>query len=78
MREHPAAEGGTVGEKYPVILRKLGDFFVLKPLRLRLGVNPRTWVLKASKLPLDHRSRMQERTDDTLYENCVLSAQVVL
>jgi hypothetical protein len=26
--------------------------------RLRPGFNPRTWVLKASTLPLDHRSRL--------------------
>ena len=29
----------------------------LKIRRLRAGLNPRTWVLKASTLPLDHRSR---------------------
>ena len=33
------------------------DFFALKIRRLRPGLNPRTWVLKASTLPLDHRSR---------------------
>ena len=32
-------------------------FFALKIRRLRPGLNPRTWVLKASTLPLDHRSR---------------------
>ena len=32
-------------------------FFALKIRRLRPGVNPRTWVPKASTLPLDHRSR---------------------
>ena len=31
-------------------------FFALKIRRLRPGLNPRTWVLKASTLPLDHRS----------------------
>ena len=36
---------------------KEGVFFVLKIRRLRPGFNPRTWVLKASTLPLDHRSR---------------------
>jgi hypothetical protein len=30
----------------------------LKPRRLRPGLNPRTWVPKASTLPLDHRSRV--------------------
>ena len=34
-----------------------GFFFALKIRRLRPGLNPRTWVLKASALPLDHRSR---------------------
>jgi len=33
------------------------DFFALNIRRLRPGVNPRTWVPKASTLPLDHRSR---------------------
>jgi hypothetical protein len=32
------------------------DFFALKIRRLRQGVNPRTWVPKASTLPLDHWS----------------------
>ena len=32
-------------------------FFALKIRRLRVGLNPRTWVLKTSTLPLDHRSR---------------------
>ena len=30
----------------------------LKIRRLRPGLNPRTWVLKASTVPLDHRSRL--------------------
>jgi hypothetical protein len=34
-------------------------FFALKIRRLRPGVNPRTWVPKASTLPLDHRSRSE-------------------
>jgi hypothetical protein len=33
------------------------DFFALKIRRLRPGLNPRTWVLKASTQLLDHRSR---------------------
>jgi hypothetical protein len=32
-------------------------FSPLKVRRLRPGLNPRTWVLKTSMLPLDHRSR---------------------
>jgi hypothetical protein len=85
MREHPAAEGGILGEKCPGILpkrrpihyisgsftgckattwdrrlyfptkeRRAEDFFALKIQPLWLGVNPRTWVPKASTLPLDH------------------------
>ena len=33
-----------------------GFFFALKIQRLWPGLNPQTWVLKASTLPLDHRS----------------------
>ena len=35
------------------------DFFPWKIRRLRPGLNPRTWVPKASTLPLDHRTRSQ-------------------
>ena len=38
-----------------------GLFSPLKIRRLRPGLNPRTWVLKASTLLLDHRSRYQYR-----------------
>jgi hypothetical protein len=34
------------------------DFFALKIRRFRPSANPRTWVPKASTLPLDHRSRL--------------------
>jgi hypothetical protein len=34
-------------------------FSPLKIRRLWSGLNPRTWVLKASTLPLDHRSRFE-------------------
>jgi hypothetical protein len=37
-------------------------FFALKIRRLRPGLNPRTWVLKASTLPLDHRSLSHHTT----------------
>jgi hypothetical protein len=36
-------------------------FSPLKIRRLRPGLNPRTWVPKASMLPLDHRSRPNKR-----------------
>jgi hypothetical protein len=38
-------------------------FFALKIRRLRAGENPRTWVPKASTLPLDHRSRLTCKLD---------------
>jgi len=39
---------------------KEGVLRIFSPLKIRRprpGLNPRTWVLKASTLPLDHRSR---------------------
>jgi hypothetical protein len=44
--------------------RKAGWEFLcpLKIRRLRPGLNPRTWGLKASTLPLDHRSRYSLHT----------------
>jgi len=42
---------------FPSEGRRAEDFFALKVRRLRPGLNPQTWVLKASTLPLDHRSR---------------------
>jgi len=99
-REHPVAEGGTVGEKCPGILSKWRlsryiygsftcrkattwgrrlyfpsegrhavDFFPLKIRRLQPAVNSRTWVPKASMLPLDHRSRLMWLFPDII--NCV-------
>ena len=43
-------------------------FSPLKIRRLRPGLNPRTWVLKASTLPLDHRSRLQEYVKEDTVE----------
>ena len=46
------------GLYFPSEGRCAEDFFALKKIRrLRAGLNPRTWVPKASTLPLDHRSR---------------------
>ena len=42
---------------FPSEGRRAEDFFALKIRRLRPGLNRRTWVPKASTLPLDHRSR---------------------
>ena len=48
---------GTDGFTSPPKEGVLRIFFALKIRRLRPGLNPRTCVLKASTLPLDHRSR---------------------
>ena len=47
---------------FPSEGRSAEDFFALKIRRLLPGLNPRTWVLKASSLPLDHRSRSYKMT----------------
>jgi hypothetical protein len=49
---------GTDGFTTPPKEGLLRIFFALKILRLLPGANPRTWVPKASTLPLDHRSRL--------------------
>jgi hypothetical protein len=57
--------------------RRAEDFFVLLIRRLLLGFNSRTWVLQASTLPLDHRSRwyviynILYKFMFCLYTNCV-------
>ena len=48
---------GTNGFSSPPQEGVLRIISSLKIRRLRPGLNPRTWVLKASTLPLDHRSR---------------------
>ena len=48
---------GTDGFTSPPREGVLRIFSPLKIRRLRPGLNPRTWVPKASTLPLDHRSR---------------------
>jgi hypothetical protein len=48
---------GTDGFTSPPKEGVLKIFSPLKIRRLRPGLNPRTWVPKASTLPLDHRSR---------------------
>ena len=47
---------GTDGFTSPPKEGVLRIFLPLKIRQLWLGLNPRTWVLKASTLPLDHRS----------------------
>ena len=49
---------GTDGFTSPPKEGVLRIFSPLKMRRLRPGLNPRTWVLKASKLSLDQRSRL--------------------
>ena len=53
---------GTDGFTSPPKEGALRIFFALKIRRLRPGLNLRTWVLKASMLPLDHRSRSEKYT----------------
>jgi hypothetical protein len=53
------ARHGTDGFTSPPKEGVLRIFFARKIRRLRPGLNPRTWVLKASTLPLDHRRRWQ-------------------
>ena len=43
---------------FPSEGRRAQDFFALKIRGLRPCMNPRTWVPKASTLPLDHRRRL--------------------
>jgi hypothetical protein len=43
---------------FPSEGRRADDFFALKIRWLQPGVNPQTWVPKASTLPLDHQSRL--------------------
>ena len=47
---------GTDGFTSPLKEGMLRNFLPLKIRRLWPGLNPQTWVLKASTLPLDHRS----------------------
>jgi hypothetical protein len=49
---------GTDGFTAPPKEGVLKIFSPSKIRRLRPGLNPRTWVQKASTLPLDHRSRV--------------------
>jgi len=48
---------GTDGFASPPKEGVLRIFFALKIRRLRPDANPRTWIPKASTLPLEHRSR---------------------
>ena len=63
---------GTDGFTSPPKESVLRIFSPLKIRRLRPGLNPRTWVLKASTLPLDHRSRMLSKNIKTRHLALVL------
>jgi len=53
---------------FPSEGRRTEDFFwPLKIRRLRPGLNPRTWVLKASTLPLDHRIQKYSDSKQRLF-----------
>ena len=54
---------GTDGFTSPPKEGVLRIFSPWKIRRLRPGLNPRTWVPKASTLPLDHRSRLHRRAN---------------
>ena len=51
---------GTDGFTSPPKEAVLKIFFALNIRRLWPGLNPRTWVQKASTLPLDHRRRFSQ------------------
>jgi hypothetical protein len=51
---------GKDGFTFPPKEGVLRIFSPLKIRQLRPGLNPRTWVLKGSTLPLDHRSRLAD------------------
>ena len=59
---------GTDGFTSPLKEGVLRIFLPLKIRRLRPGLNPQTWVLKASTLPLDHRSRIHEILEKNVHE----------
>ena len=60
---------GTDGFTSPPKEGVLRIFSPLKVRRLRPGLNTGTWVLKASTLPLDHRSRSKSIYDNVFFLN---------
>jgi len=63
----PNLRHGTDGFTSPPKEGLLRIFLSLKIQLLRPGLNPRTWVLKASTLPLDYRSRYLRSTYKNTY-----------
>ena len=51
---------GPTALLFPSEGRRAEDSFALKIRRFRPGLNPGTWVLKASTLPLDHRTYVKK------------------
>ena len=68
---------GTDGFTSPPKEGMLKIFSPLKIRRLRSGLNPRTWVPKASTLPLDHRSR-SDTYSPHLISILILSSHLLL
>ena len=69
---------GTDGFTCPPKEGVLRIFSPLKNRRLRPGLNPRTWVPKASTLPLDHRSRFGFCIIHILHTVCAKNLNVKL
>ena len=57
---------GTDGFTTPPKEGVLRIIFALKIRRLRPGANPRTWITKASTIPLDHRRRSGKQSPTLL------------
>ena len=68
---------GTDGCTSPLKEGVLRIFFALKIRWLRPSLNPRTWVLKASTLPLDHRSHQTKNDYKYLYTKKQLNRQLL-
>ena len=64
---------GTDGFTSPPKEGVLRIFSPLKIRRHRPGLNPRTWVLKASTLPLDHRSHIYGVSKKNVFYRLLLS-----
>jgi len=64
---------GTYGFTFPAKEGVLRIFFALKIRRLPPGANPRTWVPKASTLPLGHQSRSPPSGSEHKIDSCCIS-----
>ena len=66
---------GTGGFTSPPKEGVLEIFLPLKIRRLRPCLNPRTWVPKASMLPLDHRSRLVRIYTQTIHRTTQITTE---